>query len=423
MIDPLAKYLSRKASLAERPLEAGRLDGLDIVIVIPSLAESATLPVTLADLAANPRAEFERSLVIAVVNNAAACPGEVRSDNATTLAYLRAVKHPDLRLAVIDASSPGRELPQREGVGLARKIGMDWAVEILRRNGKSHGAIVSLDADTRVDGNYLPAIRAHFERPAAWAAVIGYAHPLDDADTRAAILCYELFLRYHELSLSWAGSPYGFHAIGSAMACTARAYCAVSGMNRRLAGEDFYFLQQLAKTGPISRIHGTTVHPSPRASWRVPFGTGRRVQRHLDYERDEYRLYHPESYRILRAWLEAVTGHPDIPAAGMLSKADAISPALAVFLRANDFEQAWERLQRHSSNPAQFLAQFHRWFDGFRTLKLIHHLRDIGLPDEDMFAALTRICERIGSQTNPHVTRANLDAQQALLEVLRKVRL
>ncbi len=422
MIDPLAKYLARKAALDTWPLESEGLDRIDQVVVIPALAESATLPTTLADLSANPRGELDRCLVVCVVNNVEDCPGDVRTDNAKTLEHLRTTRHAPLRLAVIDASCEGRELPPREGVGLARKIGMDWAVEALRRNGKPNGAIISLDADTRVDNGYLPAIRAHFERPDAWAAVIDYAHPLDDPGTHAAILCYELFLRYHELSLRWAGSPYGFHTIGSAMACTARAYAAISGMNRRRAGEDFYFLQQLAKTGPIDRIHATTVRPSPRASWRVPFGTGRRVQRYLDDDRDEYRLYHPESYRLLREWLRAVSEFPVVTWAEMLSNAVSISNALAEFLRANDFEQTWARLQQNTANAAQFLAQFHRWFDGFRTLKLIHHLRDNGYPDEDMFAALGTLVDRLSLTECPRATQENLDSQRVLLETIRTFR-
>jgi len=52
------------------------------------------------------------------------------------------------------------------------------------------------------------------------------------------------------------------------IACTAQAYIAVGGMVRRQAGEDFYFLQKLAKRGPIHEIADTTVRPSPRRSDR-----------------------------------------------------------------------------------------------------------------------------------------------------------
>ena len=138
---------------------------------------------------------------------------------------------------------------------------------------------------------------------------MAYAHPVDGApETARPILSYELYLRYQELAWGYAGSPYAYPAIGSAMACTARAYAASGGMNRRQAGEDFYFLQQLAKTGKIGRIWETTVRPSGRASHRVPFGTGRKVGAFAADPDEAYLTYHPESFQVLQAWLESALG-------------------------------------------------------------------------------------------------------------------
>jgi len=147
----------------------------------------------------------------------------------------------------------------------------------------SRPLLLSLDADTRVEPNYLESVRAHFADPYAWAAVIAYAHPIEGTpEEQAAIASYEILLRYHVLGLRWAGSPYAFPSIGSTIVCRAEAYVAVSGMNRRRGGEDFYFLQQLAKTGGVGFINTTTVRPSGRPSSRVPFGTGAYVRQFLD---------------------------------------------------------------------------------------------------------------------------------------------
>ena len=43
----------------------------------------------------------------------------------------------------------------------------------------------------------------------------------------------------------------------------------------RIGVSDVYFLQQLHKTTRVDSLTGTIVHPSPRSSYRVPFGTGR----------------------------------------------------------------------------------------------------------------------------------------------------
>ena len=55
------------------------------------------------------------------------------------------------------------------------------------------------------------------------------------------------------------------------------AYVKQGGMNRRQAGEDFYFLQKISWLGPMTELANVIVHPSPRLSDRVPFGTGRAV--------------------------------------------------------------------------------------------------------------------------------------------------
>ena len=39
---------------------------------------------------------------------------------------------------------------------------------------------------------------------------------------------------------------------------------------------------------------------------------------------------------------------------------------------------AWRGISAQAPNPVARLRRLHDWFDGFRTLKLIHHLRDQG---------------------------------------------
>ena len=77
--------------------------------------------------------------------------------------------------------------------------------------------------------------------------------------------------------MTFAGLPYSYHTIGSAFAVTAKAYARQGGMNRRKAGEDFYFINKLIKGENFGEITNTTVFPSPRTSNRVPFGTGKAI--------------------------------------------------------------------------------------------------------------------------------------------------
>lgn len=165
--------------------------------------------------------------------------------------------------------------------------------------------MICTDADCIVDSDYISEILQEFNRNNFEAAVVNFAHDISGRDEETkAIICYEIFLRYYVLGLSFAKSDYAFHTIGSTMLCTPDAYVKVEGMNKRKAAEDFYFLEKLAKIYPMGEIKSTFVHPSKRSSWRVPFGTGRSVDRYLSNSRDEYLLYDPKSFVILKTWLE-----------------------------------------------------------------------------------------------------------------------
>ncbi|HOO90382.1 MAG TPA: hypothetical protein PLA74_06125, partial [Syntrophales bacterium] len=293
----IEKYLKQYSVGARWRIVPGSFEGIDTVVVIPALAESDHIFRTLADLSENPPDQLTRTVVVCVVNNGdeETVSAEAFADNQYTLKILRSlvedngdditkvrqsacidrIRQSGLQVAYIDASSPGLEMPGKSaGVGFARKIGLDLSLELFDYDTDSIKLLLCLDADTLVEPAYLAAVRDSFEKEQLTAAVIAFAHQeADSADEQAAICCYELFLRYYVLGLRWAASPYAFHSIGSTMACTAEAYAAVRGMNKRRAGEDFYFLDKLAKIGRVGRITATTVHPSARPSGRVPFGT------------------------------------------------------------------------------------------------------------------------------------------------------
>ncbi len=431
-MNQVASYLRKRAIMAPWHVECGNIEGIDCAVVIPALAERATILETLRSLAANPARELERTLVVVVVNNRA--PGVARAqdidDNRETLELLRGMlrgpaRASGLRLALIDASSEGLELPPKGGVGLARRIGLDAALRALQEAGADDAAVLlSTDADTLVEPNYLEAVRHHFERPNAWAATVAYAHRLEGTDAGiAAILAYETHLRCHVLGLRMAGSPYAYSTVGSTIICSARAYAAAGGMNRRQAGEDFYFLQQLAKTGHVDAISTTTIHPAPRASHRVPFGTGRWVQQRLD-GRQELVTYHPEGYRILEAWLSLIRESSGAAPGKILAEMGRANRPAAEFLARQGFADCWDKLQENSPNQRVFLAQFHRWFDAFKTLKFLHHLRDNGYPLQPLWSAVRTLLERAG-QTPGGMSWERLpqetEAQRALLHHLRRL--
>ncbi len=289
-----------------------------------------------------------------------------------------------LQLVWVDAASPGLELPAKNGgVGMARKIGLDLALTRLNYGGRPP-ILISLDADTLCRSDYLPSIVTHFQEKTAHGAVIPFCHqPGSTPKEDQAIRRYELFLRAYVLGLSRAGSPYAFHTVGSAMACTAEGYARIGGMNQRGAGEDFYFLQQMAKTGGISQVKGTVVSPSARTSHRVPFGTGRSMTDLLSRKEGVVLFYRVECFQILARWLALVAQSLGFEGKEIQEKTLEISSDLFEFLKENRFEFIWERLQRNFPASRNLWKGFHDWFDGLKTMKLIHHLSAGPYPRKD----------------------------------------
>lgn len=416
------------------------------VVVIPAYAEKHTLFATLASLARNPEALLRETLILCVINNKADAPDTDRENNQQTLALIHRLIHrrpmqmslldektqasltiifeSPIRLACIDASSPGQEIPAHEGgVGMARKIGMDMALRILQGCNEPLGLIFSLDADTLVRDDYLPVVRRVFSTVKFQTAILAYEHqrPSDPA-LWDAISSYEIFLRYVVLGLRYAGSPYAFHSIGSTIVTTAEAYLAVRGMNRREAGEDFYFLNKLAKINPIYNISETKVYPSARISSRVPFGTGAAVQKMIGARDETRRFYDPRIFHIIREWILLMEASFSRSEAQIMEGARRIHPGLADFLIDRKFLSLWPKVRGNLKHDRTHKRQFHNWFDGFETLKLINYFTNAYYPKIAMFPALENILDRLGIKGLQEMDTAGAPPMDAKMMILKDLR-
>jgi hypothetical protein len=413
----IEEYLKSRAIKGPWKIEGNERGGFDGAVVIPSLAESNHLFLTLRSLAQNPREILSRFLILVVVNHREDAPLSEKSDNEHTLRRLATddLSLEMLQLAWVNAASKGFELPSKGGVGLARKIGFDLALPFLNY-AQADPPLISLDADTLVRPDYLPALIRHFEKTRIPGAVIPFCHqPGSSPDQDGAIRRYELFLRAYVLGLSRAGSPYAFHTVGSAMACLAGSYARMGGMNLRVAGEDFYFLEHLAKTGGIAQVKGTVVYPSARASSRVPFGTGRSVSRLLGEEKGAVLFYQTGCFQILRDWLTLVAQNLDLEGEDIRVKAKGISVDLATYLDSIRFTAMWAKLKKNFRARSTLMSGFHGWFDGLKTMKLIHHLSAWLLPRGEPECIMTGFLQWAGLES--------VKAIENQLDLLRKLQI
>jgi len=438
------EYLRKRGVSGPWRLVTGEVDcTFRQAVVIPCLAESRRIFRTLATLALNDASELARTLVVCVVNHPEGHTSrEVRADNKKTLTILHslmfgmpppAIPYQDgekdlqtvlangLRMAYVDAASPDRGLPARHaGVGLARKIGLDLALQAME-SAEGPGLLYCLDADTFVAPNYLKCVREHFEATNQGATVLPYLHRL--AGAGQAALEYELFLRSYVLGLRYAGSPYAFHTVGSAMCCTAEAYARSGGMNRRRSTEDFYFLENLAKTCGISQVRGTFVFPEARISDRVPFlGTGWAISRYLKGERNICHVYDSRVFDYLANWLMALSGSVTTGPEKALHEAQLIHPDIHRFIENQGFLEIWQKLRRNYRDDGMFLRQLHVWFDGLKTLRMVNEMARASFPRKPALEEIPHLLYRLGVDDCPQEVPGS-SASERLFSLLHTCRI
>jgi glycosyltransferase involved in cell wall biosynthesis len=391
----------------DRQIDAPAPPGLSLSVVIPCFNE-ANLVGVLESLrrCESPEPVFE---VLVVINSPSGAPKEVLAQNRRTMEEARAwIGDTGFPVHLVEACG----LPPRHaGVGLARKIGMD---EALRRFDDAEtldrGIILCFDADCTCATNYLRGVDEHFKaHPGSPACSIYFEHPLDGdlgPDVYEAATEYELHLRYYVQALRYVGFPHAYHTIGSSMAVRARAYMEQGGMNRRQAGEDFYFLHKLIPLGGFTELTRTTVYPSPRASNRVPFGTGRAVSEWLEHR--QTKTYPLQAFEDLLMFLATVPLLTNVPLP------DNMPESVRTFLAEQDFVEAMSEIRRHTSSGEAFVKRFYRWFDGFRAMKFVHHARDRFYGDEDVAVAAAKLLGRLGVNSSSLSTRELLEAYRKL---------
>ncbi|TAG56329.1 MAG: glycosyltransferase [Cytophagales bacterium] len=334
---------------------------MHIKVIIPAFNEPYILK-TLESLALCSLPKSSTIEIIIAINQTQESSDEIKSQNKNTYKICNNFKIIDIK---IDTQL---FILEKQSVGLARKMGMDFAFKKLEfENEIKNGIIVNLDADCEVEKNYFLAIENHFIKyPKTPATSIFYEHKLTD---NQYIIDYELHLRYLVDALRWTGHPYAFQTVGSSMAVRAECYKKQGGMNSKLAGEDFYFLQKMMDLGNFTDILDTTVFPSSRVSDRVPFGTGRAMADIKNTEK--WKSYHFNSYIDIK---DFITQTDNIYIQKF--KIESTSEPMKSYLENIDFENKIKEIIQNTSNYLAFKKRFFQWFNGFMVMKYLNFARE-----------------------------------------------
>jgi hypothetical protein len=406
------QYLERYAEPEARALHSVLLSDQKIipknlaVASIPLCREGEQIAGCFATLLTS--AAQTPALVIFVVNNRASSDSDLKKDNQDTLKFLLNKVTPvkirenivfgqvnsSFCILVVDRASPGHELPEDQGVGLARKIGCDLATVLMCEGEALDEFIRNTDGDARVSEDFFKPIT---KGPAA--GIYPFRHEAK-GDGVNAVLQYEAYLHYYVRAMAAAGSSYAFHTIGSTIACSVMSYIACRGFPKRDAGEDFYLLNKLAKDGDVILLDRGPITLVARDSDRVPFGTGaacRRIEG-LVMNGGVYKVYHPRCFLLLKIWLKTLTAILESWSSsehahdagiafvegkweGFIASAKAEFPDMKrdffLLLEAQlSLKAGLLSVLSKSRKPAVIAQHARIWFDGFRTMRFLNLARD-----------------------------------------------
>lgn len=339
---------------------------LTVRVAIPAMDELDYLPVTLNALARQKtRFPFE---VYVCVNQPDSywydsTKVHICDHNKQLLDYLQNFDF--LTLHVLDYSSPGKGWPVgKSGVGYARKILFSNILNV----SEEKDIIVSLDADTYVGADYIQSIAENFTAHSSMNAIaVPYYHDvLPNNETQSkAMLRYEIYMRNYAINLLKIKSPYGFTALGSAIAMKAGALRKIGNITPLQSGEDFYLVQKFCKMGGLSLFNSELVRPANRYSNRVPFGTGPAMSLGAKGVWDSYPLYHHNCFEsIFQAY-----SHLQELYDGTFSITD--NDFLLFLQKDIKKRDIWTDIRQNVSDFSHFVKAFHQKADGLRILQYV----------------------------------------------------
>jgi hypothetical protein len=316
--------------------------------------------------------------VIVVVNAPLKADSSSLRNNELTISNIESWKRdnkPFFRLFVIDTGQPQLK---GWGVGMARKTGMDEALRRFDLAGRPDGVIANTDADCTVSKDYFSALESDFlKKKGRKGCSVFFEHPLEGKDYSPdeynSVRQYELHLRYYCQALRYAGYPNSFQTVGSSLAVRAVDYLKAGGMNRRQAGEDFYFIQKLVAAGGYFNLNSTTVYPSPRVSGRVPFGTGAAVGKMVSNDNKIFLTYGLRAFIDLKDFFQTCESAREQGEAKLHLLYKKIPRSVRSFVPLPEWTSKITEIINNTSSPEAFRKRFYDWFNMFRVVKYLNH--------------------------------------------------
>lgn len=395
-------YLDKRALFPEIVKEAPD-NQTGIIVVVPAYDEPGICKLlnSLA-LCSQPDCKIE---VIIVVNAPEDASEQSLENNNLTIKNIERWKSENSNCFFRLFSFIVRPIIPGWGVGLARKTGMDEAVRRFNSINNPDGIILSLDADCLVAQNYFITVcNELLKRNDRTACSIYFEHSLSGVNFPQSIykyiILYELHLRYYFQGLAFSGFPYVFHTVGSAAAVKALAYVKVGGMNRRQAGEDFYFIQKLVPSSGYFNLISTTVFPSPRASSRVPFGTGASIGKLSEDNGSTLLTYNVQAFKELRSLFEIIENVYQSNPGNLSEYYNLLPQGLKSFVDEKEWSGIIIEIKNNTNSLLSFKKRFFGWFNMFKIVKYLNFVHVGIFEKKPVDVAALELLEEAGTGFN-----------------------
>jgi hypothetical protein len=185
-------------------------------------------------------------------------------------------------------------------------------------------------------------------------------------------------------------------------------------MNRRQAGEDFYFIQKIVPAGGYFYLNSTTVYPSPRLSLRVPFGTGPVMARITAMDRPSLLTYNIKAFTWLRSFFDLTTVFYDAGKRELEEYFTRVPEGILSFLEGKDAFNKVMEIKNNTSQFSTFKKRFFTWFNMFMVVKYLNHVHQSFFTKEDVIKASGSLLNYTGKEICSHDPLYLLDVYRSL---------
>jgi len=115
-------------------------------------------------------------------------------------------------------------------------------------------------------------------------------------------------------------------------------------------------------------LNTTTVYPSSRTSFRVPFGTGTAMAKLCENADSQFMTYNPAAFKDLRTLFDMT----DLLYDYQDNNYNLLPDSVKLYIDKNEWELKINEIRENSANVAAFKKRFFNWFNMFKIVRFLN---------------------------------------------------